>query len=361
MDVQEVIWAFQTMDAHHLKNLMETNEQDVNKLLDRMSVDEKLSMMESIKSYLSGEDVCERKISKQRGNRTLCMSIGCCQFDDTSRQCWSDVGDGPCSGGPQRPELAGSGYWPSSTGRPGSGTRPKPTGSGSGSESGRRPPKLPSLQPDMPTKELTNALDEMDDDTLETFINEMDSDTQWEMYEKLNGTAYANILADYVYEDSYDESENMWDDVLGFRRRKRRETTRVKRSMVDDMLEGTMEDMGGMEDLMGLADEMEMGEKVNFMAAMGLQGVMIMDLAKFDRRNRMPKIVKELPGCVKQILWAPDKSPRGFICSKLSKELRGNIRELMMTVLRKEIPTAPIDMAKDWMGYVEFIAKSGVE
>merc|ERR1711963_920464 len=90
---------------------------------------------------------------------------------------------------------------------------------------------------------------------------------------------------------------------------------------------------------MGLADEMEMGEKVNFMAAMGLQGVMIMDLAKFDRRNRMPTIVKELPGCVKQILWAPDKSPRGFVCSKLSKELRGTIRELIMIVLRKEIPT----------------------
>ena len=357
MDVQEVIWAFQTMDAHHLKNLMETNEQDVNNLLDRMSVDEKLSMMESIKSYLSGEDVCERKISKQRSNRTLCMSIGCCQFDDTSRQCWSDVGDGPCSGGPQRPELTGggSGYWPSSTGRPGSGTRPKPTGSGSGSESGRRPPKLPSLQPDMPTKELTNALDEMDDDTLETFISEMDSDTQWEMYEKLNGTAYANILADYVYEDSYDESESMWDNVFGdFKKRKKRQA-RMKRSMVDDVLE----DMGDMGDIKDLTEDMEMGERVNFMAAMGLQGVMIMNMGKIGRGNRMPKIVRELPGCAKQILWAPDKTPRGFLCSKLSKDLRVRIRELMMIVLRKEIPTTVFDM--DWEEYGQFIGKSGIE
>ena len=391
MDVQEVIWAFQTMDAYHLKDLMKTNEQDVNKLMQKLSPDEKMQVMESVKHNLSGEEVCESDLG-QHGNKTFCESLGCCYYMDYGR-CWSDVGDGPCTGGPHRPGGSNldSGYWsttgwpttptgsywdpegsswytttpgsdfwgPTTTWGPGSGTRPKPTGSGSGS--GRRPPKLPSLKPDMPAKELTNALDELDDDTLESFLSEMDSDTQWEMYQKLNGTAYANILADYVYEDSYDESENMWDDVLGFRRRKRRETTRVKRSMVDDMLEGTMEDMGGMEDLMGLADEMEMGEKVNFMAAMGLQGVMIMDLAKFDRRNRMPKIVKELPGCVKQILWAPDKSPRGFVCSKLSKELRGNIRELIMIVLRKEIPTAPIDMAKDWMGYVEFIAKSGVE
>ena len=384
MDVQEVIWAFQTMDAYHLKDLMETNEEDVNKLLDKMSADEKLTMMGSIKSYLSGEDVCEHKISQQRSNRTLCINLGCCYFDETSRQCWSDVGDGPCTGGPQRPQptgsttgsgywtsTTGSGYWPSTTGSgywpssTGFGSEYWPTttwspGSGSGSESGFRPPKLPSLQPDMPTKELTNALDEMDDDTLETFLSEMDSDTQWEMFEKLNGTAYANILADYVYEDSYDESESTWDDVFGdFKKRKRRQA-RMKRSMVDDVLEGTLEDMGDMKDLMGMAEDMEMGERVNFMAAMGLQGVMIMDMAKIDRHNDMPKIVRELPGCAKQILWAPEKTPRGFICSKLSKDLRGRIKELMMVVLRKEIPATTV-LEMDWEGYGKFIGKSGID
>ena len=363
MDVQEVIWAFQTMDAYHLKDLMETNEQDVNKLMDKMSADEKLTMIESVKSYLSGEDVCEHAIGQQRSNRTLCISLGCCQFDEMSRQCWSDVGDGACTGGPQRPEPTGSGseYWPSSTWSPTSGTRPKPTGSGSGSESGLRPPKLPSLKPDMPTKELTNALDEMDDDTLETFLSEMDSDTQWEMFEKLNGTAYANILADYVYEDSYDESESTWDDVFGdFKKKRKRRQARMKRSMVEDVLEGTLEDMGDMKDLMGVTEDMGMGERVNFMAAMGLQGVMIMDVAKMDRHNRMPKIVRELPGCAKQILWAPDKNPRGFICSKLSKDLRGRIRELMMIVLRKEIPTTTV-LSMDWEEYGKFIGKSGVD
>merc|ERR1712037_229640 len=119
----------------------------------------------------------------------------------------------------------------------------------------------------------------------------------WEMFEKLNGTAYANILADYVYEDSYDESESMWDDVFGdFKKRKRRQTRR-KRSMVDDVLEGTLEDMGDMKDLMGMTEDMEMGERVNFMAAMGLQGVMIMNMAKMDRHNRMPKIVRAARMC----------------------------------------------------------------
>ena len=207
----------------------------------------------------------------------------------------------------------------------------------------------------MPTKELTNALDEMDDDTLETFISEMDSDTQWEMYEKLNGTAYANILADYVYEDSYDESESMWDNVFGdFKKRKKRQA-RMKRSMVDDVLE----DMGDMGDIKDLTEDMEMGERVNFMAAMGLQGVMIMNMGKIGRGNRMPKIVRELPGCAKQILWAPDKTPRGFLCSKLSKDLRVRIRELMMIVLRKEIPTTVFDM--DWEEYGQFIGKSGID
>ena len=95
---------------------------------------------------------------------------------------------------------------------------------------------------------------------------------------------------------------------------------------------------------------------VNFMAAMGLQGVMIMDVAKMDRHNRMPKIVRELPGCAKQILWAPDKNPRGFICSKLSKDLRGRIRELMMIVLRKEIPTTTV-LAMDF--YARYAGNRG--
>merc|ERR1712192_2536 len=84
------------------------------------------------------------------------------------------------------------------------------------------------------------------------------------------------------------------------------------------------------------------------------------DMAKMDRDNKMPKIVRELPGCAKQILWAPDKNPRGFICSKLSKDLRGRIRELMMIVLRKEIPTATV-LDMDWEKYGKLISRSGID
>ena len=43
----------------------------------------------------NGEEVCENK----GYNPTECAAIGCCQFDYSNGKCWSDVGDGPCSGG----------------------------------------------------------------------------------------------------------------------------------------------------------------------------------------------------------------------------------------------------------------------
>ena len=45
--------------------------------------------------FLPGEDVCEYQ-NYFRENETLCLSIGCCQFDRDEQLCYSDVGDSPC-------------------------------------------------------------------------------------------------------------------------------------------------------------------------------------------------------------------------------------------------------------------------
>ena len=55
----------------------------------------------------NGEEVCENK----GYNRSECVAIGCCHFNpsDDHDQCWSDVGDGPCSDGRGPPAVLLSG------------------------------------------------------------------------------------------------------------------------------------------------------------------------------------------------------------------------------------------------------------
>ena len=45
--------------------------------------------------------------------------------------------------------------------------------------------------------------------------------------------------------------------------------------------------------------------------------------------KRVPKILKEVSRCILQILWSPEEKPTGFICSKLSIDMRTNIREIV--------------------------------
>ena len=88
---------------------------------------------------------------------------------------------------------------------------------------------------------------------------------------------------------------------------------------------------------------------------MGLQGILIMDLGKLDRD--MPKILKELPGCVKQILWAPRDNPQGLICSRLPLDLRVQLRELMMIVLKRELPLETV-LTMDFEAYADVLKDS---
>ena len=96
----------------------------------------------------------------------------------------------------------------------------------------------------------------------------------------------------------------------------------------------------------------EKAEQMSMMAAMGLQGLLMMD------SSGMKAMDVEGQTCMKEILWTPEQTPKGLICSKLPLEYRRQIRELMMMVLRKEIPKSFFEM--DWLKYGMVIQQSGV-
>jgi hypothetical protein len=125
---------------------------------------------------------------------------------------------------------------------------------------------------------------------------------------------------------------------------------------------GGMGGMGGqMGEMMGMTKDMEMGDKMNFMAAMGLQGFLMMDSKALGKHGDLPKIAREIPACFKQILWTPEEKSRGFICSRLSKDLKEKIRALMMMVLKMDIPTAVFAMDWDFDKYEDIIDDSDIE
>merc|ERR1719348_1393767 len=82
------------------------------------------------------------------------------------------------------------------------------------------------------------------------------------------------------------------------------------------------------------------------MAMMGskmLQGFLMMSQRD---KSRMPKVLRELPECLTQLLWSPDEEPQGTLCAKLPVKLRGKVREVMMMVLKKDLPQRLMKM--DW-------------
>merc|ERR1719219_3298836 len=81
---------------------------------------------------------------------------------------------------------------------------------------------------------------------------------------------------------------------------------------------------------------------------------MMMD--KFDTRN-MPRFLSEIPSCLKQIIWSLDDSNEGFICSKLPMHFKEKIREILMMILKNDIPTSLFEI--EWEEIGERIDRSG--
>ena len=127
---------------------------------------------------------------------------------------------------------------------------------------------------------------------------------------------------------------------LGLPSRGKRQTM----SMAEDEIEGLMNMMG--------EDEVD-GEKIAMMGSMGLQGFLMM-----GERDMMkiPKALRELPQCLTQLLWAPDEAPNGNLCSKLPSSFRERIRQVMMMVLKKDLPQRLLTM--DWKKFGKVFVES---
>merc|ERR1719318_1468008 len=158
---------------------------------------------------------------------------------------------------------------------------------------------FPDINSNMTATELSKIFSKMGKDRFENFTASLDENTQWELYQILNGTKFGDFLEDIVY-DYYDEEESAWGEVFGdteeWGRRKKREIEQ-KQYARRKRQSGKVQYMEMMDEGM---ENMSQGEKVAFMAAQGLQGLMMMD--HFDT-GKMPKFMNEIPSCLKQILW----------------------------------------------------------
>jgi len=201
---------------------------------------------------------------------------------------------------------------------------------------------FPDINTNMTSAELSKIFSKMGREKFENFTANLDENTQWELYQILNGTKFGDFLEDLVYDD-YDEEENEWGDIFGdsdeWGRRKKREIELQKRKKRQtEMGQGMMGD-----DM----EEMSRGERFAFMASRGLQGMMMMD--KFDTRN-MPRFLSEIPSCLKQIIWSMDDSNEGFLCSKLPMHFKEKIREILMMILKNDIPTSLFEIEWEEIG-----------
>merc|ERR1712106_512710 len=122
---------------------------------------------------------------------------------------------------------------------------------------------------------------------------------------------------------------------------------RQKRNIMS-MAEDEMEGMMGM-----MEADMDDGEKIAMMGSMGLQGFLMM--GKRDTR-KMPRALRDMPECLTQLLWAPEEAPSGTLCSKLPSSFREKIRQVMMMVLKKDLPERLLKM--DWKKFGKVFEES---
>lgn len=351
MDVDEIIYAFQMMDAKYMKKLLKENAKGLKKMMSKFSRADQYKIMQSmqsktpVKQKVSISELQEMNAtSVMRTFKTLNITFMrnfLNQYekeinkviDRFSREEQKDI----------RMIIEKR-------------TKEKRPNFNNGSNGFNKTMNgsFPDINSNMTATELSKIFSKMGQERFENFTASLDEDTQWELYQILNGTKFGDFLEDIVYDD-YDEEESAWGEVFGdteeWGRRKKREIeqkqyARNKRGSGKGQLMGMMDE--GMED-------MSQGEKVAFMAAQGLQGLMMMD--HFDT-GKMPRFLSEIPSCLKQILWSPDDSNEGFICSKLPMDFKERIREILMMILKKDIPTSLFEI--DWETIGENVERSGV-
>jgi len=351
MNVDEIIYSFQMMDAKYMKKLLKENAKEIKKMMSKFSRAEQYKIMQSMKSRTPVRQtvtISELKkmnaTSVMRTFKTLNITFMrdfMKQYEQEIKRIISRFSR------EEQKDIRMIIEKRIKEKRPHDGI-------GSNSFNGTMNGTFPNITniTNMTATELSKIFTKMGRERFENFTSNLDEDTQWELYQILNGTKYGDFLEDIVYDD-YDEEEMAWGDIFEdsdeWGRRKKRavdaknkkQMNRVKRGMGQGMLEGM--------------EGSSRGEKMAFMAAAGLQGLMMMD--RFDS-GKMPRFLSEIPTCLKQILWSPEDTDEGFICSKLPMDFKERIREIMMMILKKDIPTSLFEI--DWEDIGDKIERSGV-
>jgi len=345
MGVDEIIYAFQMMDADYMKKLLKENSKGIKAMMSKFSREEQYRIMQSMKSKTpvkQSVNISELRrmnaSSIMRTFKTLNITFMkefmkeyeqeikriISQFSKAEQKDIRMIIDKRIK--QKRPHDGSIGF--------------NKTMNAS----------FPKINTNMSATELSKIFSKMGREKFENFTANLDEEMQWELYQILNGTKFGDFLEEIVYDD-YDEEEEAWGDVFGdsdeWGKRKKRSIDTKKKRMRAKRQSG-MEMMG--EEM----DGMSRGERLTFMASRGLQGIMMMD--RFDSRG-MPRFLTEIPSCLKQIIWSPEDSNDGFLCSKLPMEFKEQIREILMMILKRDIPTSLFEVKWEEIG--ERIDRSG--
>jgi len=168
----------------------------------------------------------------------------------------------------------------------------------------------------MSKEELEQYFQSLEDiEALNDIFASIDENTLWQMYEKMNGTELGFLLEDIIYDDGNSEEQDSWDTIFGdygnFFRKKRSTEERKGKGKMGDM------------------DPEEMKTRISI----GLSGFLMMEPEEVD----LPRQLRDVPQCLKEILWESDEETR--LCSILPKSLKSKIREIMLKVLKQDVST----------------------
>ena len=142
-----------------------------------------------------------------------------------------------------------------------------------------------------------------------------------------NNTEIGYILENYVFDSSFNEEQDRWDDVFAggfFTRRKRQ--AREK-------------------------DDKDKPENLALMLSIGVQGFLIMN------EDELPPGISLVSSCLNEILWESEEQNK--LCSLLPKSLKEKIRNVLMMILKQTL--SPKFFNLDFEGLMDAVDKADIE
>merc|ERR1711892_355245 len=224
MNVEEIIYSFQMMDAKYMKKLLKENAKEIKKMMSKFSRADQYKIMQSMKSRTPVRQtvtISELKkmnaTSVMRTFKTLNITFMrdfMKQFEQEIKRIINRFSR------EEQKDIRMIIEKRIKEKRPHDGI-------GSNNFNGTMNGTFPNITniTNMTATELSKIFTKMGRERFENFASNLDEDTQWELYQILNGTKYGDFLEDIVYDD-YDEEEMAWGDIFEdsdeWGRRKRR-------------------------------------------------------------------------------------------------------------------------------------------